>query len=347
MQQHEIYMQRCIALAEKGLGSVAPNPMVGAVLVHEGRIIGEGFHEKYGEAHAEVNCLQSVKAEDRNLIASSTLYVSLEPCSHYGKTPPCSLLILENNIPKIAIGAKDPFEEVNGKGIEQLRNAGREVIVGILEKECQWQNRRFNTFHLEHRPYIILKWAESEDGFIAPIGNMQYWLTNDFSKQLVHRWRTEEPAIMVGYNTVMADNPQLTARLWKGKNPVRVVVDQHCTLPKTQQIFSAEGELLLFNALHEEQVENVSYCKINFTQSIIPQVLQVLYKKGIQSVIIEGGQKILNLFIEANLWDEARVFKTQVQLLNGIEAPTLLLPPTQEENIDTDQLVTYYNLQHD
>jgi len=347
MQQHEMFMQRCIELAEKGLGLVAPNPMVGAVLVHEGRIIGEGFHEKYGEAHAEVNCLQSVKAEDRHLITFSTLYVSLEPCSHYGKTPPCSLLILENNIPKIVIGAKDPFEEVNGKGIEQLRNAGREVIVGVLEKECKWQNRRFNTFHLEHRPYIILKWAESEDGFIAPIGNMQYWLTNDFSKQLVHRWRTEEPAIMVGYNTVMADNPQLTARLWKGKNPVRVVVDQHCTLPKTQQIFSAEGELLLFNALHEEQVENVSYCKINFTQSIIPQVLQVLYKKGIQSVIIEGGQKILNLFIEANLWDEARVFKTQVQLLNGIEAPTLLLPPTQEENIDTDQLVTYYNLQHD
>lgn len=340
-------MQRCIELADKGLGSVAPNPMVGAVLVHDGRIIGEGFHEKYGEGHAEVNCLKSVKAEDCHLIASSTLYVSLEPCSHYGKTPPCSLLILENNIPKIVIGAKDPFEKVNGKGIEQLRNAGREVIVGVLEKECKWQNRRFNTFHLEHRPYIILKWAESQDGFIAPIGNTQYWLTNDFSKQLVHRWRTEEPAIMVGYNTVMADNPQLTARLWKGKNPVRVVVDQHCTLPKTQQIFNAEGELILFNALHEEQIENVSYCKIDFSQSIIPQVLEVLHKKGLQSILIEGGQKILNLFIEANLWDEARVFRTQVQLQNGIYAPTLLLPPSHEEHIDTDKLVTYYNLKHD
>lgn len=347
MQQHEIYMQRCIALAEKGLGSVAPNPMVGAVLVHEGRIIGEGFHEKYGEAHAEVNCLQSVKAEDRNLIASSTLYVSLEPCSHYGKTPPCSLLILENDIPKIVIGAKDSFEKVNGKGIEQLRNAGREVIVGVLEKECKWQNRRFNTFQQQNRPYIILKWAESQDGFIAPIGNTKYWLTNDFSKQLVHRWRTEEPAIMVGYNTVMADNPQLTARLWKGKNPIRIVVDQHCTLPKTQQIFSTDGELLLFNALHEERVENVSYCKIDLTQSIIPQVLQTLHKKGIQSVIVEGGQKILNLFIEANVWDEARVFRTQVELQNGIEAPTLLFPPSHEEGIDTDKLVTYYDLNHD
>ena len=347
MQQHEMFMQRCIELAEKGLGSVAPNPMVGAVLVHEGRIIGEGFHEKYGEAHAEVNCLQSVKTEDRHLIASSTLYVSLEPCSHYGKTPPCSLLILENNIPKIVIGAKDSFEKVNGKGIEQLRNAGREVIVGVLEKECKWQNRRFNTFQQQNRPYIILKWAESQDGFIAPIGNTKYWLTNDFSKQLVHRWRTEEPAIMVGYNTVMADNPQLTARLWKGKNPIRIVVDQHCTLPKTQQIFSTDGELLLFNALHEERVENVSYCKIDFTQSIIPQVLQTLHKKGIQSVIVEGGQKILNLFIEANVWDEARVFRTQVELQNGIEAPTLLFPPSHEEGIDTDKLVTYYNLNHD
>lgn len=343
MSAHDIYMLRAIELAEKGLGSVSPNPLVGAVLMHNDKIIGEGFHEEFGKAHAEVNCINSVRDEDKHLISESTLYVTLEPCSHFGKTPPCADLIIANKIPRVVIGHADPFVEVSGKGIARLRENGIEVTTFVLEKECVFQNRRFLTFQTKKRPYLILKWAQSADGFIAPATSEPYWLTNDFSKQLSHKWRTEEDAIMVGYNTVLRDNPQLTARLWNGKNPARIVIDEQLALPKSAKVFDAEARTIILNYVEEKEAGNLHYIKLNSEKNIAEQIAEKLFEEKIQSVIIEGGTKLLTKFIAQNLWDEARVFKTEKILSEGVVAPRFSAPFAEERTVDTDSLFLHYN----
>lgn len=343
MSNHLQYMHRAITLAEKGLGNVSPNPLVGAVLVYENRIIGEGFHEQYGKAHAEVNCINSVCEEDKHLISGSTLYVTLEPCSHYGKTPPCADLIVNHKIPKVILGHQDPFAEVSGKGIAHLRKNGVDVTTFVCEQECEFQNRRFLTYQVKKRPYIILKWAESEDGFIAPSGNEPYWLTNEKSKTISHKWRTEEDAIMVGYNTVLHDNPQLTARLYEGKNPIRIVIDEQLTLPKTSKVFDNEARTIVLNFIEENKAGNIKKIKLNAPKIDVLEITQKLFEQKIQSVIIEGGTKLLTKFIERNLWDEARVFKTKTRLLEGISAPVFLNIHAKQEQIESDLLFSYYN----
>jgi len=251
----EQYMSRCIELAKLAAGQVAPNPMVGAVLVYEDKIIGEGYHKKYGEPHAEVNCINSVLAENKDLIEKSTIYVSLEPCSHYGKTPPCVDLIIKNKIKKIVIGCKDIYKEVAGKGIEKLKNSGAEVIVDILENECKDLNKRFFTFHQKNRPYIILKWAQSANGKIGSLSGERILISNDYSNRLVHKWRSDEAAILVGTNTALKDNPSLTTRLWEGNNPIRIVIDKENNLPSTLEVFNHEANTIIFN-LYKDSIEN-------------------------------------------------------------------------------------------
>lgn len=297
--------------------------MVGAVLVHEGRIIGEGWHKEYGGPHAEVNCLASVAEEDRQLIPQSTMYISLEPCAHYGKTPPCANRLVQEQVKEVIICNTDTNDKVDGKGINILKQAGIPVTTGILEAEGRWLNRRFFSIQERKRPYVILKCAQSADGYIAPVDRTRYQLSSRHSQQLVHKWRTEEDAIMVGYTTAINDNPQLTARLWKGKNPLRIVVDKSLLLPATHKLFDSEAETWVLNNNKSRRVDNVEYIQLDFTNNIIPQLLDKLYTAGKQSLIVEGGAQLLESFIAAGLWDEARVFTTEAKLGNGIPAPVL------------------------
>jgi diaminohydroxyphosphoribosylaminopyrimidine deaminase / 5-amino-6-(5-phosphoribosylamino)uracil reductase len=330
-------MQRCLYLAAKGIGHVAPNPIVGCVIVYEDRIIGEGYHQQYGGPHAEVNAINSVV--DESLLRHSTLYVNLEPCSHYGKTPPCANLIIAKKIPRVVIGSYDPNPLVAGKGIQLLRENGVEVITEVLKDESDFLNRRFFTFHTKKRPYIILKWAQSADGFIAPDGNKPYWLTNDVSKKLVHQWRSEEPGIMVGYNTVMIDDPELTVRLVKGKNPVRITLDRDMTLmPRERKILDMKTQTYVFNAKDTLATSYIAWFKIDFDGDVIAQVLTKLHESNIQSVIVEGGAKLLNSFILSNRWDEARIFYTPSQLGNGLKAPILTGKLLEERYLEDDLL---------
>jgi len=317
-------MKRCITLAAYGAASVAPNPMVGAVLVHNDRIIGEGYHKVYGGGHAEVNCLDSVLQRDRELVKSSTLYVSLEPCAHYGKTPPCADLIIRNNIPRVVVGCRDPFPEVNGKGIEKLRAAGIEVVTGVLENECRELNKRFFTYHIQRRPYIILKWAETGDGRIGYYGNNRLKISNEVTDRLVHKWRSEEMGIMVGTNTAMMDDPRLTNRLWSGGNPVRIVIDLDLRLPASLHLFDGAVKTIVFNLLKHEERENVMYYQVTGDVSIVHQVLNGLYMLKITSVMVEGGAKLLQSFIDEDAWDEARVItNTALTASEGVPAPEL------------------------
>ncbi|GAA4310936.1 bifunctional diaminohydroxyphosphoribosylaminopyrimidine deaminase/5-amino-6-(5-phosphoribosylamino)uracil reductase RibD [Mucilaginibacter gynuensis] len=347
MPQHEKYMQRCLQLAEIGIGSVSPNPMVGAVIVHEGKIIGEGYHHKYGEAHAEVNAINVVIAKYPNhadLLAQSTIYVSLEPCAHHGKTPPCADLIIKHHIPTVVVGCRDPFAQVDGKGIEKLIAAGTEVITGILEAECQWLNRRFFTRVQKHRPYIILKWAQTQDGFFAPADKCQYWITGTEARKLVHKWRSEEDAILAGKNTVAIDNPQLNNRYWAGKSPKRVIIDRRLELPATLNVFDNSIETLVFNEIKTDLVGKTTYIALEDFDRFVPQyILFQLYLQDIQSVIIEGGVHTLNSFIEAGLWDEARIFTGGADLLNGIKAPKIYGILAAEDAIGDDRLRVLYN----
>src|SRR4051812_3591439 len=272
MALDEKYMHRCLELARLGAGNVAPNPMVGAVFVHEGRIIGEGYHQEYGKAHAEVNCVNSVSNEDKKFVSSSILYVSLEPCSHYGKTPPCTNLIIKEKIPRVVVGCRDPFKEVAGKGIEKLQDAGVEVTVGILEKECKELNKRFLTFHTQHRPYIILKWAQTANGKIGNRDSERLFITNEFANHLVHKWRSEEMAILVGTNTAFIDNPELTNRLWNGKSPIRLIVDTHLRLPSSLKIFNEQQPTIVFNTLKHEESETIRYYQVTEDVSIVHQI---------------------------------------------------------------------------
>jgi diaminohydroxyphosphoribosylaminopyrimidine deaminase/5-amino-6-(5-phosphoribosylamino)uracil reductase len=337
------YMDRCLQLAKLGAGHVAPNPMVGAVLVHDDIIIGEGYHEQYGEAHAEVNCIHQAavtlslsKGGQMDKISQSTLYVSLEPCSHYGKTPPCADLIIKYKIPKVVIGCRDPFKEVDGKGIEKLEAAGIEVITGVMEKECKELNKRFFIFHTLHRPYIILKWAETTDGFIAaplnpPQGrtledsdSKRLLISNEYTNRLVHKWRSEEAGILVGTNTVMNDDPELTTRLWPGNSPVRLVVDMNLRLDSSLKVFNGEVKTIIFNSIKHEEDGNLLYYQVTKDVSLVHQIVNALYQLKIQSVIVEGGAKLLQSFIDEGMWDEARVIRNmQLAIGNGLPAPKL------------------------
>ncbi|WP_136668752.1 bifunctional diaminohydroxyphosphoribosylaminopyrimidine deaminase/5-amino-6-(5-phosphoribosylamino)uracil reductase RibD [Flavobacterium sp. H122] len=333
MKIHQKYISRCIELAKNGLGTTYPNPLVGSVVVHNNKIIGEGWHRKAGEPHAEVNAVNSVK--DKSLLKESTIYVSLEPCSHFGKTPPCADLIIAHQIPNVVIGTIDPFAKVCGAGIEKLKNAGCNVIVGVLENECNLLNKRFFTFHQKKRPYIILKWAETIDGFISPSTkeeNKPVWITNQYSRQLVHKWRTEEQAILVGTQTVIDDNPKLNVRDWSGNNPVRVVLDRKHKISKESHIFDNSASTIL-----------IDESTIDFTKNTVNQIIETLYQNNIQSVIIEGGSKTLQGFINENVWDEARIFRGKNSFPNGTKAPEISGKLVKREIIIDDELLIFSN----
>jgi diaminohydroxyphosphoribosylaminopyrimidine deaminase / 5-amino-6-(5-phosphoribosylamino)uracil reductase len=346
---NENYIKRCLEIAENGWVAAMPNPSVGAVIVCDDVIIGEGFTSAYGGNHAEVNAINAVR--DKSLLYKSTIYVSLEPCSHFGKTPPCSDLILESGIPNIVIGCLDSNEKVAGKGIQKLIDAGRNVTVGVLEKECRQSNIRFFTFHEKKRPYIVLKWAESQDGFIAPIlrqaQNDNYrrpvWISNEFSRQLVHKWRSEEQAILVGTQTVIDDNPKLDVRDWSGKNPIRVVLDQNNRISKESHIFDNQIKTILISKVNDNFNDNEKEVTIDFEKNIASQIADLLFKKNIQSVIIEGGRQTLQTFIDENLWDEARVFKGSISLENGTKAPILNSKKCEKHKIAYDELLIFRN----
>lgn len=317
MKDHSEYMHRCLQLARLGAGYVAPNPMVGAVLVHKERIIGEGYHELYGKAHAEVNCLDSVKAADRQLVAESTLYVSLEPCAHFGKTPPCADLVILNRIPKVVVGSRDPFKAVDGKGIEKMQAAGIEVITGVLENECRELNKRFFTFHTKQRPYIILKWAQSANGCIAGPEKEQISISHDLTNRLVHRWRSEEQAIAIGTATALIDNPSLTTRHVRGPNPVRILLDKELKVPPTYAVLSDEADTIILNYRREDKQDHVQYVKLTQDEPLVDQMTRVLHGFGILSVIIEGGSLLLQSFIDAGCWDEARIITNPALIIPG------------------------------
>ncbi|CAM3427676.1 Riboflavin biosynthesis protein RibD [Aequorivita lipolytica] len=342
-------MSRCIQLGKNGLGSTYPNPLVGSVIVHNGEIIGEGWHYKAGQPHAEVNAIRSV--ENQELLKEATIYVSLEPCSHFGKTPPCVDLIIESGIKKVIVGSLDPNPKVAGRGIKKLMETGCELIVGVLENDCDELNKRFFTFHQKKRPYIFLKWAETADGFISPKSETRketkpVWITNEFSRQLVHKMRGEEQSILVGTNTVLQDNPSLTVRNWTGENPVRIVVDRNLKIPKDLSVFDASSKTIVINEKETKTSENVDFEKILFSEEIPKQICEVLFQRNIQSVIIEGGAKTLQSFIDANLWDEALVFSGNKTFGEGIKAPTFQGVLKSEEKIKEDTLRTYKNTNH-
>ena len=329
----EKYIKRCIQLAKNGLGTTYPNPLVGSVIVYNDKIIGEGWHKKSGEPHAEVNAINAVK--DKSLLKKATIYVSLEPCSHFGKTRPCADLIISYGIPNIVIGTLDPNIKVAGNGVKKLIEAGRNVTVGILEKECNDLNKRFFTFHKKKRPYIILKWAESKDGFIAPLQKQEQkpvWITNVFSRQLVHKWRSDEQSILVGCKTVIDDNPKLTIRDWSGTNPTRIVLDQNNRISKESYIF-------------DNQVETFVLTKneIDYGTNTTEQVVKFAFENNLQSIIIEGGAHTLQTFIDNNLWDEARIFVGAKFLENGKKAAVLNSKLLKKISILEDELLIFKN----
>jgi len=339
-------MTRALELAYLGIGEVEPNPMVGCVIVFNGKIIGEGFHQKYGQAHAEVNAIASVK--NQALLKESTLYVTLEPCAHYGLTPPCSDLIVTKQIPKVIIGTIDPFAEVSGKGIEKLRKAGIEVEVGFMEKECREINKRFFTYHEKKRPYIILKWAQTQDGFIdmertAKNYGEPTWITGNLALRLVHKIRSEEGAILVGRKTAEKDDPSLTVRHWCGRNPLRVVLDGQLQLPKTLHLFDHSEKTMVFNQLKSEEKDNLIFIKCFESENQIGQILSKLFSEDILSVIIEGGLSLIESFINANLWDEAHIFTGNKFFSDGVKAPKIKGKLVDSEQLDNDQLFILKN----
>lgn len=324
MTKDEKYIARCIQLAKNACCNAAPNPMVGAVIVHNGTIIGEGYHIRCGEPHAEVNAIRSVK--DESLLKEATIYVSLEPCSHYGKTPPCADLIIEKGIPEVVIGCMDPFSMVAGRGIEKLRKAGIKVTVGVLEEECRQLIRRFITFNTRKRPYITLKWAESADGFIdknREVGN-PVLLSTPLTSMVVHKRRAEHDAILVGRKTALLDNPSLTTRNWFGKDPIRLVIDKNLTLSKQLHLFDGKVRTIVFT--QKEKISDnhsAEYIRLDFKQNILSQIMDVLYKLKIQSLMVEGGTILLQSFIDEGLWDEAYIETSPIRLSEGIKAPVI------------------------
>ena len=342
-------MHRCLQLAGLGAGFTAPNPLVGAVLVYKGRIIGEGFHKQYGGPHAEVNCLESVPAEERRLIPFSTLYVSLEPCCHYGKTAPCTDLILREQIPRVVIGCRDPFTLVDGKGIEKLMANGVSVEYPVLEELSIEKNRRFFTFHQKRRPYIILKWAESANHKIARESGERLQISHAPSNRLVHKWRTEEAGIMIGTSTALLDNPLLTARLWPGKNPVRVVIDQQLRLPDTLNIFDGTVPCIILNGEKDFRSGELLYKKISGNKPDPATILLALHSLQILSLLVEGGAKLLQSFIDTGFWDEARVISNRkLEIQHGLSSPDLTgAKLINEENYGSDRISYHRNLKTD
>lgn len=323
MTTDEKYIRRCIELASNGLCNAAPNPMVGAVIVHNGKIIGEGYHAKCGEGHAEVNAIRSVK--DETLLKETTIYVSLEPCSHYGKTPPCADLIISKGIPRVVVGCIDPFSQVSGRGIRKLREAGIDVTVGVLEEECKNIIRRFVTFNTQKRPYITLKWAESADGYIdinrengSPVV-----LSTPVTSMYVHKQRAEHKAILVGRRTALLDNPSLTTRNWYGKNPLRLVIDRNLTLPAELKLFDHSTPTMVFTEKQKNSEDNLEYVALDFSKDILPQICTVLYDRKIQSLLVEGGTTLLQSFIDSELWDEIFVEHSEKVLYEGVKSPII------------------------
>lgn len=323
MTTDEKYIRRCIELASNGLCNAAPNPMVGAVIVHNGKIIGEGYHAKCGEGHAEVNAIRSVK--DETLLKEATIYVSLEPCSHYGKTPPCADLIISKGIPRVVVGCIDPFSQVSGRGIRKLREAGIDVTVGVLEEECKNLIRRFVTFNTQKRPYITLKWAESADGYIdinrengSPVV-----LSTPVTSMYVHKQRAEHKAILVGRRTALLDNPSLTTRNWYGKNPLRLVIDRNLTLPAELKLFDHSTPTMVFTEKQKNSEDNLEYVALDFSKDILPQICTVLYDRKIQSLLVEGGTTLLQSFIDSELWDEIFVEHSENVLYEGVKSPII------------------------
>ncbi len=325
----EKYINRCLQLAKKGLATVAPNPMVGCVIVYNNKIIGEGWHQKYGEAHAETNAINSVK--DKSLLSKSTLYVNLEPCAHFGKTPPCTDIIIKCKIPKVVIGCIDVFSSVNGKGIKKLRRTGCEVKVNVLEKECKELNKRFFVYHKYQRPYITLKYATSQDGFLDTVRIVDdieqakvNWISNEYSRQLAHKYRTQESAILVGTNTVLNDNPKLNVRDWYGNNPIRVILDRELKIPTHYKVYNSSVKTMFFTAYEKENRENIVFEIVDFSdENILEFILNKLYHYGIQSLIVEGGAKVLNSFVSKGLWDCAKVFVSQMKFYEGLKVPQI------------------------
>ncbi len=337
-------MKRCLELAAKGLGQVAPNPMVGCVIVLDDKIIAEGYHEQYGGPHAEPNAIKQVGHE---LLKQCTLYVSLEPCSHYGKTPPCADLIISKDIKKVVVGSLDPNPLVAGKGIQKLKDAGIEVVDRILEEECKALNKRFFTFHEKKRPYIILKWAQTGDGFISqwpiPENREDNWITGSESKALVHQWRSEEQAILIGYNTLLNDDPFLTTRLVNGKNPLRLVLSREADLPNNLNIFNPDAKTIVFNSVKNELQENVEFIKINWNDKV-NEVLNYCFRNAVASIIVEGGTNTIYKFMNEHLWDEARVFINPGKAFkHGIQAPDINLHNHAHKNVENDLLYTILN----
>ena len=336
MNSEEFYINKCIVLARLAKGKTSPNPMVGSVIIYQDKIIGEGYHQQNGSHHAEVNAINNVK--DKSLLSESTLYVNLEPCAHFGKTPPCSDIIIEHKIPKVVIGCIDTFSEVSGKGIAKMEKAGIEVVVGVLEKQSRELNKRFFAFHEKKRPYIILKWAESKDGFIAPINQTEsFWMTSSESKTLTHQWRAEEDAIIVGRITAEKDNPSLTVREVEGNNPIRIVIDKDLKLSNNLNLFNQEAKTLILNSVKTEETDSNYFIKIYFN-NLTKSILHELHKQNIQSLIIEGGSKTLQSFIDVNMWDEARIFTTNKELTDGVKAPTIKGKIVTESDIGGDEL---------
>lgn len=343
------FMQRCIQVARNGLGTTAPNPMVGAVVVFKDSIIGEGFTSPFGGAHAEVNAIASVN--NKELLSGSTLYVTLEPCSHFGKTPPCADLIIEHKIPRVVIGLKDPHEKVAGKGIQKLLDAGCAVDLGILENECQEHHKRFLTFYEKKRPYIILKWAETADGFIAPQKELRdkdpqpYWITGRMARQWVHKWRSEEQAILIGTATALEDNPKLDVRLWSGKSPIRVVLDATLKIPADYHLWDKGQRTIVFTKVSDtaKHLAGIEYVILGDAESPAGLICDALYSLNIQSLIVEGGAKTLQSFIKADLWDEARIFKGVCRFNEGIQKPNIKGRLVALKNIEKDQLTILKN----
>ena len=344
MNLYEKYMKRCFELAEKGFGKVAPNPMVGCVIVYQGKIIGEGYHKKFGGAHAEVNAINSVETHTYASLCNATLYVNIEPCSHFGKTPPCADLIIKNKINYVVIGTPDPNSLVAGRGIQKLVSAGCDVKVGVMEAECKELNKRFFTFHEKKRPCIILKWAQTKDNYMG-IKNEKLKITNKQSTKRVHQWISEEQAIMVGTNTALIDNPKLTVRNVKGENPLRVVIDRNLKIPSTFHLLDKKVPTIVFTANPKPSVKNSEYVKVDFKKSVLRQILNELYQRNIQSLIVEGGANLLNSFIRENLWDEARVFTSNKNLQNktkGISSPSISGKTILKKKIGNDELTVIF-----
>jgi len=344
----EFYIKRCLELAIIAIGNVSPNPMVGCVIVANGKIIGEGYHQKFGEAHAEPNAIKSVfdkyGSEADELLKIATAYVNLEPCAHFGKTPPCADLFVKHQLKKVVVGNRDPFSGVDGKGIEKLRNAGIEVISGVSDHECRFFNRRFFTRIQKQRPFIILKWAQTANGYFATIDGHQKWISGGLAKRIAHKWRSEEDAILVGKQTAIVDNPQLTSREWPGKNPVRLVIDRNLQVHPTNHIFNDAAKTIVFNEVKTDVIGNIHYIQMEDMQFYLPQKIAFqLYLMDIQSVIIEGGANILKQFLDANLWDEARIFTSGNSWTSGIASPLLNGDLVEEIQVGTDKLSIYIN----